>query len=82
MTVHGQPVLNLMYRFRPLTWGQGYATEAAGAVVTWSEQNLPGQVVVARVRPEHLASQRRPPPRLHPRPVSYTHLTLPTSDLV
>ena len=58
MTVQGQPVLNLMYRFRPPTWGQGYATEAAGAVVTWSEQTLPGQVVVARVRPEHLASQR------------------------
>ncbi len=55
--VQAHPVLNLMYRFDPTTWGQGYATEAAGAVSDWALQNLPGQVVLARVRPDNLASQ-------------------------
>ncbi len=51
------PVLNLMYRFDPSTWGRGYATEAARAVLDWTLQNLPGRVVLARVRPGNLASQ-------------------------
>lgn len=57
MTVQAAPVLNLMYRFDPSTWGRGYATEAARTVVDWALQNLPGQVVLARVRPGNLASQ-------------------------
>ena len=58
MTVQAAPVLNLMYRFDPSAWGRGYATEAARAVLDWTFQNLPGQVVLARVRPGNLASQR------------------------
>jgi [ribosomal protein S5]-alanine N-acetyltransferase len=58
MTVQTAPVLNLMYRFDPSTWGRGYATEAARAVLDWTFQNLPGQVVLARIRPGNLASQR------------------------
>jgi [ribosomal protein S5]-alanine N-acetyltransferase len=57
MTVETVPVLNLLYRFDPSTWGRGYATEAAQAVLDWTLQNLPGQVVLARVRPRNLASQ-------------------------
>ena len=57
MSVQGAPVLNLMYRFDPGTWGRGYATEAAWAVLDWTRQHLPGQVVLARVRPGNLASQ-------------------------
>lgn len=57
MTVHDQQVLNLMYRFAPTSWGQGYATEAANATVQWARQRLPGQVILARIRPAHLASQ-------------------------
>jgi RimJ/RimL family protein N-acetyltransferase len=57
MTVRGAPVLNLMYRFHPSAWGRGYATEAARAAFNWTSRNLPGQVVVARVRPGNLASQ-------------------------
>lgn len=53
-----QPVLNLMYRFDPSVWGRGYATEAARAVLGWAREHLPGEVVLARVRPENTASQR------------------------
>lgn len=57
MTVQVTPVLNLMYRFDPGTWGRGYATEAAGAVLDWANRSVPGQVVLARVRPGNVASQ-------------------------
>jgi [ribosomal protein S5]-alanine N-acetyltransferase len=30
-----QPVLNLLYRLDPSAWGDGIATEASSAVVTW-----------------------------------------------
>jgi ribosomal-protein-alanine N-acetyltransferase len=58
MTIHGDRVLNLMYRFHPSTWGQGYATEAATALVHWAQESLPTEVIVARIRPRNLASQR------------------------
>ena len=58
MTIHGASVLLLMYRFHPSAWGLGYATEAAAAVLRWAHEMLPSDVVVARVRPTNLASQR------------------------
>ncbi len=58
MTVHGQPVLNLLYRLRPELWGRGYATEAARAVLAWACEQQPGQTILARVRPKNVASQR------------------------
>ena len=58
MTAAGQPVLNLLYRFRPEVWGRGYATEAASAVVAWGSRHRPGETILARVRPDNLASQR------------------------
>jgi [ribosomal protein S5]-alanine N-acetyltransferase len=57
MTVHGQPVLNLLYRLRPQLWGQGYASEAGMAVLACArDQQLDG-AILARVRPENVASQ-------------------------
>ena len=57
MTVQSAPVLNLMYRFDPNVWGRGYATEAARAALGWAFQNVPGHIVLARIRPQNLASQ-------------------------
>lgn len=57
MRAHGQPVLNLIYRFCPSAWGRGYATEAAIAAVAWAEQHQPDFTILARVRPANKASQ-------------------------
>lgn len=48
--------LNLFYRFDPVVWGGGLASEAATAVVGWA--SAAGRPVVARVRPENVASAR------------------------
>lgn len=56
MTLRGERVLNLFYRFDPACWGDGVATEAATEVVRWAAA-LDGPVV-ARVRPANVASQR------------------------
>ncbi|HEV7647049.1 MAG TPA: GNAT family N-acetyltransferase [Actinophytocola sp.] len=50
--------LNLFYRLDPAAWGDGVAGEAATAVVRWAGERLPGEPVVARVRPENIASRR------------------------
>ncbi|MFI5491146.1 GNAT family N-acetyltransferase [Actinoplanes sp. NPDC051859] len=50
-------VLNLFYRLDPRAWGTGTATEAATAVVEWAGQHLPDWAIIARVRPENVASQ-------------------------
>ena len=51
-------VLNLFYRLDPTAWGDGVATEAAGAVIDWATGQLPEHPVVARVRSANVASQR------------------------
>lgn len=56
MTLRGEPVLNLFYRFDPACWGDGIATEAATEVVRWAAPL--GEPVVARVRPANIASRR------------------------
>lgn len=58
MRLRERPVLNLFYRFAPDNWGRGIASEAATAVVRWAGATLPGQLVVARVRPGNVASAR------------------------
>ena len=50
--------LNLVYRLAPHAWGRGLATEAASAAVAWVVRHVPDRRVIARVRPENLASQR------------------------
>jgi ribosomal-protein-alanine N-acetyltransferase len=57
MLMHGRPVLNLVYRFVPEVWGQGFATEAATAVVSKAADEMPAETIVARVRPDNRASQ-------------------------
>lgn len=57
MRMHGRPVLNLVYRFVPEVWGRGFATEAATAVVTSTSDEMPEELIVARVRPDNQASQ-------------------------
>lgn len=56
MTLRGERVLNLFYRFDPACWGDGIATEAAAEVVRWAAAL--SEPVVARVRPANVASQR------------------------
>ncbi|MEV7599288.1 GNAT family N-acetyltransferase [Kitasatospora sp. NPDC089797] len=58
MDLAGRPVLNLFYRFAPAAWGQGFAAEAAPAVVAWSAAHVPGLPLIARIRPGNLPSQR------------------------
>ncbi|MGW4831386.1 GNAT family N-acetyltransferase [Amycolatopsis japonica] len=53
-----RPVLNLFYRLFPTSWGSGYAGEAATAAVDWARVHRPDDLVIARVRPENVASQR------------------------
>jgi len=51
-------MLNLFYRLDPAAWGDGVATEAATAVVSWAGCNLPEWPIIARVRPDNVASQK------------------------
>jgi RimJ/RimL family protein N-acetyltransferase len=48
----------LFYRFDPAAWGNGLAIEAASAVIAWAAQNIPGRALIARIRPQNVASQR------------------------
>ena len=56
LQLHGRTVVNLFYRLDPAAWGNGIATEAATAVADWATTGLPGQPLVARVRPGNIAS--------------------------
>ncbi|MFI2713742.1 GNAT family N-acetyltransferase [Micromonospora sp. NPDC018662] len=58
MRLHDRDVLNLFYRLDPAAWGDGVASEAATAVVAWATTRRPGLPVVARVRPDNVASRR------------------------
>ncbi len=49
-------VLNLFYRLDPAAWGNGIATEAATAVVDWATTHQPDRPIIARVRPDNVAS--------------------------
>jgi [ribosomal protein S5]-alanine N-acetyltransferase len=58
MELRGEKIFNLFYRFDAAAWGHGYAGEAVTAVVVWAVRHLPELPVIARIRPENLASQR------------------------
>lgn len=51
-------VLNLFYRLTPAAWGDGIASEAATAVVAWAGNVKPDLPIIARVRPDNIASRR------------------------
>ena len=54
---HERSVLNTYYRFAPSAWGQGYATEMAGAAVALAQRLLPELPVIVRTRPGNRAAQ-------------------------
>jgi RimJ/RimL family protein N-acetyltransferase len=56
MRLHGHDILNLLYRLDPPAWGDGVATEAATVVVNWATAQLTGEPIIARVRPDNIAS--------------------------
>ena len=58
MQFNESEVVNLFYRFDPAVWGNGLATEAAAAVTGWAAANIPGRALIARIRPQNVASQR------------------------
>jgi [ribosomal protein S5]-alanine N-acetyltransferase len=58
MKLNDRDVLNLLYRLDPSAWGDGVATEAATAVVAWAVAHVPDHPVIARVRPDNVASIR------------------------
>jgi [ribosomal protein S5]-alanine N-acetyltransferase len=58
MQLSESEVVNLFYRFDPAVWGGGLASEAASAVTGWAAQNIPDRALIARIRPENVASQR------------------------
>jgi ribosomal-protein-alanine N-acetyltransferase len=58
MRLNESEVVNLFYRFNPAVWGSGLASEAASAVASWAAQNILDRALVARIRPQNLASQR------------------------
>jgi len=56
--LHGRPSWNLLYRFLPVAWGRGYASEAARACIQVAAQVDASRPVVARIRPSNSASSR------------------------
>lgn len=58
MRLADREVLNLLYRLDPATWGNGVATEAATAVVAWAATHQPDRPIIARVRPDNIASAK------------------------
>lgn len=58
MRLSDREVLNPFYRLDPPAWGDGVATEAAIAIVGWATAHAPDYPIIARVRPENIASVR------------------------
>jgi [ribosomal protein S5]-alanine N-acetyltransferase len=56
MRLGERTVLNLFYRLDPHAWGNGVGSEAATAAVGWAHTYVPNLSVIARVRPENVAS--------------------------
>lgn len=50
-------LLEIGWRLRADAWRRGYGTEAAEAVVDWLEWEQPGELLVARVHKNNVASQ-------------------------
>jgi ribosomal-protein-alanine N-acetyltransferase len=56
--LEGGPEVELTYTFARDAWGDGYATEAAHAVLAWGFQPVGLERIVAVVHPQNVASQR------------------------
>jgi [ribosomal protein S5]-alanine N-acetyltransferase len=57
MRLGEREVVNLFYRFDPAVWGRGLASEAASTVTCWAAENIPDRLLIARIRPQNVASQ-------------------------
>jgi RimJ/RimL family protein N-acetyltransferase len=53
-----QVVLNLYYKLQPAIWRHGYATELAHTAISLAQTHLPHRPIIARTRPDNIASQR------------------------
>jgi ribosomal-protein-alanine N-acetyltransferase len=53
-----QVVLNLYYKLQPAIWRHGYATELARTAISLAQIYLPNRPIIARTRPDNIASQR------------------------
>jgi ribosomal-protein-alanine N-acetyltransferase len=56
--IDGKPHIELGFRFVRRYWGQGYATEAAEAMLEWGFRKLNLDEIVSIVAPENVASER------------------------
>ncbi|RPI79611.1 MAG: N-acetyltransferase [Desulfobacteraceae bacterium] len=56
--VEGKPVIEIAYLLDQGYWGQGYATEAARAVLTIAEKQFKMERVVAFINPQNFSSIR------------------------
>ena len=56
--VEGLSLLEVGYHVRRDQWGNGYATEAARACMSYAFHNLKADKVVSLIRPENLPSRR------------------------
>jgi RimJ/RimL family protein N-acetyltransferase len=54
----GKTVLNLYYKFQPAIWRHGYGAELARTAVSLAQTHLPHLPIIARTRPDNLASQQ------------------------
>jgi RimJ/RimL family protein N-acetyltransferase len=54
----GEEVLNLFYRFRPSSWGRGFAPEMARAAVDWADRERPERAVLIVTEFANKPSQR------------------------
>lgn len=50
-------LLEIGWRLRADAWRRGYGTEAAEAVIDWFEWERPGELLVARIHNDNVASQ-------------------------
>jgi RimJ/RimL family protein N-acetyltransferase len=58
ITWQGQTVLNLYYKLQSAIWRHGYGGELARTAVSLAQTHLPHLPIIARTRPDNLASQR------------------------
>lgn len=53
-----QPDIEIGYRLYKSSWGKGYATELARALIKWGFENLPVDKIVAVIDPQNGKSRR------------------------
>ena len=54
----GWPGLELIWTIRRQSWGQGYATEGAGAAMAYVFEEMKREQLISLIRPQNVASIR------------------------